>query len=93
MKNYNTNTLVRMTVKVTQATDGEPANPSTLTAKILLPDNTIVDLTSSIVNDASGEFHVDYTPVDVGVFTYQWLATGNVKVSAINQFRVIQATF
>lgn len=93
MNNYVSDQLIRFTNAITTTADNMPAIPSALGFKIQLPDGTTVDLTSSVVNDGGGEYHADYVPTLVGIYTYQWRATGTIRDAAINQFRVIQATF
>ncbi len=89
---YITNDLIRLSLSVKQL-DGSPIDPTTVTAKIKLPDGTIVDLTSSIVRPGVGEYYVDYLPTTLGTYQYEFIGTGAAQVAAQNKFLVDRATF
>lgn len=93
MKQYTAGTLIRLTAYFVNAVTNVYADPTVVTAKIKLPDKTILDLTSSVVKSSVGNYYVDYTPEVVGLFEYEWIGTGAVKVASVNQFNVNQGTF
>lgn len=90
--NYTTNTLVRIAATF-NTIGGVLIDPSSFTMKIRLPDNTIIDLSASVVHDSIGSYHVDYIPLIIGNFTYEWIGTGNMQISKLGQFSVTQQTF
>lgn len=92
MNKYTTGTLVRLPATLTTI-DGVLVNPTTLTCKIKLPDNTISDLTTSIVHEGTGKYYVDYTPLVIGVFNVEWIGTGTAQITGIHKFEASQATF
>jgi hypothetical protein len=90
---YTQNDLVRLSLAVTQQSDGTPISPTTLTAKVKLPDGSIDDLTASIVQDGIGLYHVDFLPTMVGAYLYEFIGTGAAQIAAVGSFNVDQATF
>lgn len=88
--NYTVGTLVRVSTVVTQIVGGSPIDPTTITLTLELPDGTIVDLTSAIVRDSTGNYHADYTPVAFGLHQYEWAGTGAAQVAKVGSFIVNQ---
>ena len=87
MNNYNIATLVRCAA-VVQDLSGNPITPSIISAKLLTPANTIIDMSASVVTDSVGNFHFDYTPTIRGVHSYEYLFSGTAIISATGQFNV-----
>jgi hypothetical protein len=90
--NYTTNTMVRIAANF-NTIGGILIDPSSFTMKIRLPDNTITDLSASVVRDSIGSYYVDYIPITIGNFTYEWIGTGNMQISKLGQFEVNVQTF
>jgi len=66
----------RFTLKVYDAT-GALTNSSTQTVTVTLPDQTTT--TASVINDSTGVYHADYTPVvQEGLYKFQGVTTGPV---------------
>lgn len=68
-----------------------PADPTTVTLEILLPDQTVVTKTwaaSEVVKDSTGVFHYDYTPTTAGHYAYHWHSTGTVATALDGTFDV-----
>lgn len=93
MNTYLSNNLVRIFTAVTQSIGGAPIDPTTVTCKMQTPDGNITDLSTSIVHDSTGNFHVDYLPTQLGVHTYEWIGTGVAQVASIGQFMIIDVIF
>lgn len=91
MNYYTQGSLVRMTCAVLVGTT--PTNPTTIDFRITMPDGVVTDLSSSIVNDSTGNYHADYITTQVGLHQYEWIGTGAAQVSQVSQFLVSQATF
>lgn len=91
MNQYAVGTLVRLTASISVAST--PINPTMIKMRVINPDQTITDLSSGIVNDSAGNFHVDLVPASIGLYQYQWVCTGNVQVTNTDQFLVNQGEF
>lgn len=93
MNTYTADTLVRMFAVITAVLDGQLIDPTAIAAKIKAPDGTITDLSTLIVHDSLGTFHVDYVPTVTGLFQYEWLCSGNVQLTRGAQFLVNRGLF
>jgi hypothetical protein len=51
------------------------------------------DVSASITNPSAGTYVANYVPSLVGIYTYEFIGTGGVQVSGLNQFFVAKATF
>jgi hypothetical protein len=91
MNQYNVGTLVRLTAAITAA--NVPVTPTTISMKVKNPDMTVSDLSTSIVADSVGNYHVDTTPASLGLYQYEWLCAGNVSLNSRGQFLVNQGAF
>ena len=93
MNQYTADTLIRMTVSFVTAVTNTYADPTTVTMKIKLPDDSIVDLSGSVVKTSVGNYYTDYVPLTVGLHMYEWIGAGAVKAAIVQQFNVNQGTF
>jgi hypothetical protein len=84
--NYQTGNLIRLTVAITVTATGAPISPSGLTLKMKTPDGITTDISSTIVNDSTGNYHADFPVVQSGLHTYQWTGVGAAQVATLNQF-------
>jgi hypothetical protein len=92
MNQYTANTLVRLSVAVATIADSA-IDPTTVTMKVKLPDNSVSDQTANVVKDSTGNYHVDYLPTQTGTYTYEWIGTGAAQVSTTGKFLVSPGTF
>jgi hypothetical protein len=90
---YTADTMVRITVAITQTVNGAPIDPTMVSLKVKLPDGTVYDITSTIAKDGVGLYHADYTPTTVGLYIYEWIGTGAAEVVSVGQFLVNQGVF
>ena len=65
---------------------GALVDPTTVTAKLQLPDTSVVDLTSTVTKNSTGNYAATYTPVMPGGHSYQMQGTGNCTVAAYGSF-------
>jgi len=94
MNSYTTNTLIQLNFGVaTNAVPPVPVDPSVISAKVEAPDGTVTDLSSQIVRDDVGQYHVTFLTTETGLYQYECICTGNVQVAGKNQFLVTEATF
>ncbi len=92
MNTYTANTLLALSVVITAAAGGN-VDPTAVTLKVKTPSQEVVDLTPDIVHDGVGYYHADYLPTDLGLYQYEWIATGTVQVSTVTNFLVNQGLF
>jgi hypothetical protein len=92
MNQYSANTLVRLSAAIATIA-GAAIDPSDVTMKVKLPDNSISDQSANVVKDSIGNYHVDYLPTQTGTYTYEWIGTGDAQVAKIGQFLVSPGTF
>ena len=89
---YNAGTLVAINVTFTDTATRQPADPTTVTLLLQLPDGTQVDLSDSVVRDDVGEYHADYLVSQAGFYQYQWTGAGAVVATVLGSFTVNQTT-
>lgn len=65
---------------------GELADPDAVGATIRLPDDSIVDLSASILNPSVGVYTVAYTIEQNGLHQYRFAGTGSIEVAGEGQF-------
>jgi hypothetical protein len=65
---------------------GVLVDPTAVTAKICLPDTSVVDLTGTVSKNSTGNYSATYTPVMPGGHSYQMQGTGNCAVAAYGAF-------
>lgn len=71
--------------------DGTPANPSTVTVYVKEKAAAVQAFTTpTVVNDAPGEYHLDFDCTAPGDFKYDVVGTGAVKASEPGGFKVRQ---
>jgi hypothetical protein len=88
---YDIGDLVRVSNALTAS--GVAIDPGTLTMVLLLPDGTETTYTyagATITKDSTGNYHVDVTPAQAGIYTYRWTSTGTGQASGETRFEVRQ---
>ena len=55
---------------------GATYDPETIACKVLQPDATVVDVSSSVVKLAAGSYAAEFVPTEVGNHTYEWTVSG-----------------
>lgn len=93
MNQYTAQTTIRLSVVIKLIASGVATDPTTTVLKVREPDGNLVDMTGSVVRDAEGNFHGDFTPTKLGLHMYEWLGTGSVSVVGRGQFLVNQTAF
>ena len=73
MNNYVLGTRITLQGSFTSVA-GAPVDPTTVVAKVLQPDGVIVDLTPT--KTTTGNYEVDWVPVQEGLHTYRFAGTG-----------------
>lgn len=89
MNSYVVGSLSRITAVITDL-NGNPVNPTILLLTIQHPNSTITDISGSIVNDSTGNYHADYLTSEIGLHTFEWEASGNATINQLGQFYVTQ---
>lgn len=90
MNSYIAGTLVRMSASLA-AVSGGAAVDATIGATVLNPDGTETVL--SVVRDGPGLYHADLVPAGMGLYQYEFVATGVAQVVAMGQFLVTEMAF
>ena len=85
MNQYIVGTLVTMTVTFRDA-NGSLVDPTTVTAEIRLPDQTVVDLTSGIAHPSTGVYSANYLTSQNGLHQYRFNGAGTVKAAQEGAF-------
>lgn len=85
MSTYDLGDVVPLGVTVLNAA-GNPANATTVTCTIYLPDGTTTQ--GSVANTGTGLYNVDYTPTQVGRYQVKWTATGENASAYADEFTV-----
>lgn len=93
MNQYTAQTTIRLAVVIKLIGSGLATDPTATGLKVREPDGSVVDLTGSVVRDAAGNFHGDFTPTKLGLHMYEWLGSGSVSVVGRGQFLVNQTAF
>lgn len=93
MNTYTAQNTVRLSASISLTLNSVPVDPTTVALKIKFPDDTITDLSSSVVKDSAGSYHCDYQPTTLGLHMYEWIGTGGANVARRGQFLVTQVTF
>jgi hypothetical protein len=91
MDTYLANNDVRMytTITISPQLGGGAIDPVTVTLHLTLPTGAVIDISSSIVRDSVGNYHADYVPTLLGVYTYEWVGTAPAVVFDKRQFLVV----
>jgi hypothetical protein len=92
MNQYIANNLIRL-VSTIVTLDGLPVDATSIACKVETSDGVVTDLSSGIIRDSVGKYHVDYLPTIVGLVMYEWIGTGTVEVVGQRQFIVKQGIF
>jgi len=71
--------------------DGNPVDPASVTLNVTLPDGTTQ--TPTAVKDSVGNYHVDYTVTQEGLYVFQWVTatpdTVKTDYLPVNDFRSV----
>lgn len=91
MNTYDVGDEVRISVVITNE-DDEEANPTVTTFKFTDPSGNTTTYTygtdDELARDSTGNFHVDITPDEPGVWYYKWQGTGAVVAAEEGSFNV-----
>jgi hypothetical protein len=79
MNTYMIGTTVRL--QAVFAVNAVSQDPVTATFTLAAPDGSITALT--VAHDATGEYHVDYTPTLPGLYTWRAAAAGFTSLPSI----------
>jgi len=91
MNTYTIGTEIFLTANFSNGDN--PTAPSVITCKIKLPNNKIIDLSSNLSTPATGVYVTTFVPSWIGIYTYEWIASGNVNIVANGQLEVIGEMF
>lgn len=91
MNTYEMGTLVRVTCTFRDI-DGEPANPTAVTADVLLPGAT-ASTPASLSSGSTGVYHADIPTEEPGIYRVRFEGTGSVVVAAEHAFTVRRSAF
>lgn len=83
---FNLGDVVPLSVTITDA-DGNPANASSVTLTVTLPDGT-TDVTPNISPTSTGIYDHDYPTVQAGRHGVRWVATGSNASAFTDAFTV-----
>lgn len=74
----------------TPTKDDPPADPSTLTLRLYLPNGSIINYVygtdAQPIRDSQGYYHGDYVITQRGQHRYSWLPTGNAAQPISGEF-------
>ena len=85
MNTYTIGTLVLLESHFTD-TNLAPADPDAVTAEVLLPDDSVVDLTPTVVRVSIGYFTAEYLPTQEGLHTYRFQGVGAITAADEQNF-------
>lgn len=92
---YTVGTTVRLAA--TFQVDGVNVDPTTVTFKSQAPDKVLTTyvfgIDAELVQDAVGQYHVDFNITQSAHYLYRWEGTGAAQVTAENSFVVEQRAF
>jgi hypothetical protein len=82
---YTVGTKVTMTGTFRDVS-GALVDPTTVTAMVNLPDGSVVDISSTLINVSVGVYTVTYVPTQAGGHDYRIQGTGNCQVASDGSF-------
>lgn len=75
-----------------QDLNGNPADPTTITLKVLDPAGTITE--PPVFRTGTGSYYADFVlPNEPGSWSYRWEGTGDVQVAEEGKFTVRASAF
>lgn len=84
LTNYDVGDKVRSSVAFTNSSD-VATDPTAITFAWRIEGGTVITFTSGVdaelVNDSTGNYHVDLTLAAAGIYYIRWLGTGTVAAS------------
>lgn len=86
---YQIDTTVRLAVLFTNATDGQPVDPDTVTLYVEVADGTKTEIVygvGSIIRTGIGAYYHDLVADEVGTYLYKWQGSGAVAVTSPDGF-------
>lgn len=83
--NYLIGNAVRLSA-IFRNFSGNPTNPTSVTLSIKKLGGSVE--TPTAVNDATGYYHYDYTPLTTGTYSYRFAGTGAVVSATEGEFTV-----
>jgi hypothetical protein len=92
MNFYTQGTLIQVSIALTTPT-GALIDAQNLAFRVKSPSGVVTDYSSAILNPSTGNYTCAVLADQIGLFQYEWLATGTVQASAVGQFLVNQGTF
>ena len=85
---YDIGDLVRLAVTFQDATCTDQ-DPSSILVRVKAPDGTVTVLNSpTVVKDAVGQYHADFSVTEAGYYYYRWEGTGTLQAAGEVAFRV-----
>lgn len=78
MNQYIIGGLVTITARFYN-TDGALADPTEVTAEVMLPDESLIDL--SVEKVSTGLYRTTYAPLALGLFYYRFAGTGEIQAA------------
>lgn len=93
---YFKNSVIRLTVAITQFQGGSPIDPTTLNLQVIDPagNTTSQSFPGGIIKDSQGNYHFDYSTTTVaGDYAYRWFGTGTAQGALEGVFNVQPSRF
>jgi len=87
---YLVGQIVRLAITFTDASSAL-IDPTTVTLKVQLPDNTQITYSGTVVHDSLGKYHQDFTVTEAGTYLFRWDGEGGVSALQEGSF-VVHAT-
>jgi hypothetical protein len=98
MNAYNVGDQIRLEASFTNIA-GTPTDPTTVTCivkrRYQLPPvaSTTYTYPATITKTGTGEYYVDVTPDNEGIWDYRWVATGTIVAAEESAFNVPNSEF
>lgn len=89
---YDVGDRIRCRVSFTDL-DQNPADPTTVVAKVKDPTGNTSTYTDQVVNDAVGSYYIDVTLDQSGTWWYRFEGTGAVQAAEEQAFNVRDSRF
>lgn len=89
---YDLGDLVRADARFSDATTATAFDPDTVSVSVKAPDATLTTYVygtdDEVVNDETGEYHIDIDADQVGQWYYRWFSTGDGQAAEERSFQV-----
>lgn len=97
MNTYDRGTKIRLSAAFSRVPGAVPADPTTVTLKMLPPERQITDhvyqTDPELIRDDVGRYHFAVVPDRAGLWHYRWEGTGDLQAAAEGQFMVRHSAF